>query len=80
MDINKKIETILDFSYYDGTEYGEMLQSLVELYCRRSQLDQPLIDMLEKEIEMNYDFILENYEKVSHTETRSVTLTEWTIK
>lgn len=71
LDDNKLFE-IADFSRWDSTEYGESLLKMIELYRCKNYIPKEMTEMLEKELESNYEYIQDNFEKVEKT-----SITKW---
>ena len=68
MDSYEKLEALIDFAELDGTEWGEMLQSLNALYRCRSAISKELADAIDKEIDSNYEWATNNLEIITETE------------
>ena len=67
MDTVDKLETLMEFAEIDGTEWGEMLQSLNALYCCRANISKELADAIDSEIESNYEWAINNLEIITET-------------
>ena len=68
MDTYDKLEELMEFANLDGTEWGEMLQSLHGLYQRRSIISKELAAAIDKEISSNHEWAVNNLEIVTETE------------
>lgn len=73
-----RISVIEDFASWDSTEYGESLLKMIDLYRCKNYIPKEMTEMLEKELESNYEYIQDNFEKV---EKSSITkFNEWENK
>lgn len=68
MDTVDKLETLMEFAEIDGTEWGEMLQSLNALYRCRSVISKELSLAIDNEISSNHEWATENLEIITETE------------
>lgn len=67
MDVPKKLEVLMEFAELDGTEWGEMLQSLNSLYSCRSVISPELAEAIDQEISNNYEWAVDNLEIITET-------------
>lgn len=67
-EIYEKLEILMNFAELDGTEWGEMLQSLNALYRCRAVISKELADALDNEIREQHDWAVNNLEIITETE------------
>lgn len=74
-NLEESIELLAEFGQYEGTELGELWDSLLTLYCRRDYLgeDSKLTPVLEAEIISQATWAKQNLELVEKTETYTKT-------
>ena len=77
--MNEKIQELLNYAMYEGTELGEICIKLCSLYERRDMISDVMLKLLEEHIEEKLDFFKENAEIVTNDviETRQVTELIW---
>jgi len=64
----EKLEELMTFAELDGTEWGEMLQSLNALYRCRSMISSELATAIDAEIESNHEWAVNNLEIITEVE------------
>ena len=77
--MNTKIQELLKYAMYEGTELGEVCIKLCSLYERRDMISDTMLRLLEGHIEEKLAFFKENSEIITSdvTETRQVTELIW---
>jgi hypothetical protein len=73
MDTNLKIHELMEYVQYDGTEWGETIEALANLYRCYPYLSGTFIEALEKEISEQYDYTKENALLEVTEETKTIT-------
>ena len=68
MKIEEKLEILMNFADLDGTEWGEMLQSLNALYSCRAMVSEELATAIDNEIISNDEWAVNNLEIIVETE------------
>ncbi|MCK5236049.1 MAG: hypothetical protein KAR06_03605 [Deltaproteobacteria bacterium] len=77
--MNTKIQELLNYAMYEGTELGEVCIKLCSLYERRDMISDVMVRLLEESIEEKLEFFKENSEIVTSdvTEIRQATELIW---
>ena len=65
-----KLSDINSFSAWDSTEYGESLIAMITLYRYKNVIPDKMVKMLEKELESNWKYIINNYRMIEKVYTR----------
>lgn len=77
----KRIEFLATCADLDGTEWGEAMSCLVNLYAHAGGvLGDVLVTAMEEELLAQIEWAEENCEIVTHTETREIHVQELVIK
>lgn len=73
-------DLILLESFDDGTEIGELIKILLQLYSYRAHISADLIDCLKEEMIGYADYIRENYEYSEKVVVEKRKVKEWNLK
>lgn len=73
MDTYRKLEKLLEYAEYDGTEWGETMAALDNMYRMRSYVSDEFTVSLEKEIDDQYQYAIENASLEVSEETKTIT-------
>lgn len=76
----EEIELLQDFSGYEGTEIGETIDKLLEVYSYKSYFSEDLLKELLKELRWFITDIKENFVKEELIETKSWKIIQWIPK
>ena len=68
IDTIDKLEELMEFAVLDGTEWGEMLQSLGALYEYRTFVSKELATAIDAEIISNHEWAIANLQIITETE------------
>jgi hypothetical protein len=72
-DIYTKLEKLSEYAEYDGTEWGETVTALYDMYRMRPYLSDEFTSALEKEIDDQYQYAIENASLEVSEETKTIT-------
>jgi len=70
----EKLEVLEEFAEYEGTEWGETMMALGQLYRCRSLISEELAEVLDREISNQHEWASENLKLVTEEVTTTHTV------